>query len=44
MFISNIGSISTIINLATVLVNFNGTESMYHINLSKPQSIFNSPG
>ena len=39
MPISNVGSISTIINLVTVLVNFNGTESKYHISLSKPQNM-----
>ncbi len=33
------GSISTIMNLIAVFVSFNGTESIYHINLSKPQNI-----
>ncbi len=41
MFMAIIGNISTIMNLATVLVNFSGTESIYNINFSKPQNIFN---
>jgi hypothetical protein len=40
-FIMIIGIIINAMNLISVLVSFNGIESIHHINLSRPQNIFN---